>query len=343
MMTRLSLVAAPVALLLSAVHGLAQTAPASGPYHVAQTFQVGGAGGWDYLAVDAEHQRLFVPRSTHTLVLDAATGKTIADIMGQKRNHGVAIAPSAGRGFISDGEEAVVVVFDLKTYRVLGKIKAVKDADGIIYDSASNKVLVVSGDGEVLIPISPEVDPTSGKADPAINLGGEPEFLATDGQGRVFVNLMNKNEVAVVDVKKNVVTAHWPVAPGGSPVGMAIDREHGRLFIGCRNPQKLIVMNATDGRVLADLPIGAGVDAVQYDDGYALASCGDGTLTVVREQASGKFEIVQTLTTARGARTMGLDPGAHALYLPTADFSEASGNAKPKAKPDTFKIIKVSR
>src|ERR1700722_12358669 len=122
----------------------------SGPYHVSQTFHVGGEGAWDYLTVDPEHQLLFVPRSTHTMVLDARTGKTVADIPGQKRNHGVAIVPGAGRGFITDGEDASVVIFDLKTYAVLGKVKAADDADGVIYDAASGKVLVVCGDAGVL-------------------------------------------------------------------------------------------------------------------------------------------------------------------------------------------------
>jgi DNA-binding beta-propeller fold protein YncE len=156
-----------------------------GPYLVSQTFHVGGDGGWDYLTVDPEHKLLYVPRSTHTMVLDANTGKTVADIPGQKRNHGVALVPSSGRGFITDGADASVTVFDLKTYAVLGKVKADDDADGVIYDSASGKVLVVCGDAGVLIPISPDLDPAVGKSDPAVALGGKPEFLAADGAGNL--------------------------------------------------------------------------------------------------------------------------------------------------------------
>jgi outer membrane protein assembly factor BamB len=336
----LALLAGP---LCATAQSAGPSSPASAPYHVAQTFQVGGAGGWDYLTVDSEHQLLFVPRSTHTLVLDAGSGKTVADIPGQKRNHGVALVPAVGRGFISDGDDASVFVFDLKTYQVLGKIKAEKDADGIIYDPASNKVLLVSGDGGVLIPIAPDVEVTSGKAEPAVDLGGKPEFLAADGRGRVYINLVDKNQVAVVNTKTMTVVAHWPVTPGGAPVGMAMDREHGRLFIGCRNPKKLIVMSAEDGKILADLPIGAGVDATQFDNGYALASCGDGTLTIASEASAGKFEVIQTVATPRGARTMGLDPKAHAVYLPTAEFAATTGEGRPKAKPDTFMVIKVTR
>jgi DNA-binding beta-propeller fold protein YncE len=316
----------------------------SGPYHVSRTLHVGGTGGWDYLTVDADHKLLYVPRSTHTLVLDAGTGKTVANIPGQTGNHGVVLVPEAGRGFITDGKDASVVVFDLKTNDVLGKIKAVPDADGIIYDPASKKVLFVSGDEGVLIPIAPDVDPKSGTADAPVDLGGKPEFLTTDGNGKVFVNLMDKNQVAVVDTKQMKVIDHWSTAPGGAPVGIAIDRDHHHLFIGCRNPQKLIVMNTDDGKVVADLPIGAGVDAVQFDDGSALASCRDGTLAVAREDAPGTFKVVETVKTPAGARTMGLDPTTHTLYLPTAEMQQpASGQGRPTVKPDSFMVVVVDR
>jgi DNA-binding beta-propeller fold protein YncE len=316
---------------------------ADGPYKVANTFQVGGEGGWDYLTVDPEHHLLFVPRSTHTQVLDEQSGKQVADIPGQSRNHGVALAPQAGRGFITDGKDASVTIFDLKDYTVLGKVKTAEDADGAIFDPASGKVFVVCGDAGTVYPISPDVDPKSGKADAAIDLGGKPEFLAADGQGKVFINLVDKDQVAVVDTKQMKVTDHWSTAPGGSPVGMAIDREKHRLFIGCRKPQKLIVMSTDDGKVIADLPIGQGVDATQFDDGYALASCGDGTLAVARETSDGKFEIVQTVQTKRGARTMGLDPTTHTLYLPTAEYQPQSGQGRPQPKPGTFMVIVVKR
>jgi hypothetical protein len=311
-------------------------------YHVSQTFHVGGEGGWDYLTVDAEHQLLYVPRSTHTMVLDAHTGKTVADIPGQKRNHSVAIVPTAGRGFITDGEDASVTVFDLKTYAVLGKVKTADDSDGIIYDPASGKVLVVCGDAASMIPISPDVDLSTGKADPAVELGGKPEFLAADGKGNAYINLVDKNQVAVVDTKTMKVAGKWSTKPGGSPVGMSMDPVRRRLFIGCRGPQKLIVMDANDGKVLADLSIGKGVDATKFD-GDDFASCGDGTLTVARENASGKFEVVQTVQTPRGARTMGIDPSTHTLYLPTAEFGPpVEGQSRPRPKPGSFMIVVVS-
>ncbi len=316
-------------------------APTSGPYSLAQTFHVGGDGGWDYVTVDPAHKLLFVPRTTHTMVLDETTGRLIADIPGQERNHGVALVPSVGRGFISDGKDASVTIFDLKTYKVLGKVKADVDADGIIYDPASRKVLVVCGDAGVMIPISPSVDPKMGKADAAVTLGGKPEFLAADGHGKVYVNLVDKNEVAVVDTRTMKVLNRWPTSPGGAPVGMSMDREHRRLFIGCRNPQKLIVMDADSGKILSDLPIGAGVDATRFD-GYIFASCRDGSLAVARETSPGKFELVQTLETKPGARTMDVDPTTHTLYLPTAEFeSQTDSRSRPVAKPDSFMILVV--
>jgi DNA-binding beta-propeller fold protein YncE len=334
-----------VSFLPFAVAGLicpsaARAQDAASQYRVAQIFHPGGEGAWDYLTVDAKNHLLFVPRVTHTQVLDATTGAQVADIPGQKHNHGVALAPQAGRGFISDGDDGTVVVFDLKTYQVLGKIKAEQDADGIIYDPASDKVLLVCGDAGVLIPISPAVDPQGGAADPEVELGGKPEFLATDGAGRAFVNLTDKNLVAVLDTKTMKIIAKWPTAPGGAPVGLSIDPGKGELFIGCRKPQKLIVMSTQDGKVLGDLPIGAGVDATGFA-GDAFASCRDGTLTVARETAPGQFAVVQTVHTPIGARTLGLDPATRTLYLPTAQFGAAEANKRPAPLPGTFMVVVV--
>jgi DNA-binding beta-propeller fold protein YncE len=277
------------------------------------------------------------------MVIDSESGKTIADIPGQKRAHGVAVVPEVGRGFISDGGgEGAVVVFDLKTNAVLGTIIAQPDADGIIFDSSSGRVLVVSGDKGVLMSFKPDIDPKTGKLDPPIELGGKPEFLGSDGKGTIYINLVDKNEVAVVDMKARRVTRRWSVAPGGAPVGMSIDSKRRLLFIGCRNPQKLIVMSANDGKVLADLPIGAGVDATKIDGTLAFASCADGSLAVASETAPGKFEIVQTVKTPTGAKTMGVDTTTHRIYLPTSEFEEATPGTRPRSKPGTFMIVVVA-
>ena len=318
---------------------------AQAQWEVTRTFHIGGEGGWDYVTVDAHSHRLFVTRSTHTMAIDTVTGKTLGDIPGQKRSHGTALVPELGRGFITDGGgNGAIVVFDLKTYAVLGTLAALPDADGIIYDKTDKLVLAVSGDGNSLITVKPDVDPKSGKIDAPIELGGAPEFLAVDG-GKAYVNLENKDQVAVVDLKTRKVLAHWPVAPGGRPVGMAVDPKGHRLFIGCRNPQKMIVMSTVDGKVIADLPIGAGVDATKFHNGHAFASAGDGTLTVVGEKA-GKFVVEQVVKTQAGARTMGVDDATGKLYLPTAEFEPpvpGAAPARPRAKPDSFMIVEVAQ
>ena len=335
-------IAAPLTFLVLAV---CLPAPAQTNWRVTNTFHVGGEGGWDYLTVDSATHRLFVPRGTHTIVIDAESGKTLGDIPGQKTAHGVAIVAEAGRGFISDGGgEGAIIIFDLKTYATLGKIAAQPDADGIIYDPAIGRVLVVSGDGGSLMSFKPDIDPTSGRIETLINLGGKPEFLASDGNGKIYVNLEDKDTVAVVDFKARKVIARWPVAPGGSPVGMSIDTQTHRLFIGCRKPQKLIILSTDTGKVLSDLPIGSGVDATKSDAGQAFASCRDGSLAVAGETSPGKFEIVQTVKTPVGARTMGVDSSTHKIYLPTAEFENPKPGAtgRPVMKPGTFMIVVVA-
>jgi hypothetical protein len=309
---------------------------------VVNTWVVGGQGGWDYLTVDAAAHRLYVPRTTHTMVIDTESGKVVADIPGQKNAHGVALAPGAGRGFISDGGgEGAVLVFDLKTDAILGSLAALPDADGIIFDASSGYLLVVSGRGKALMTFRPEIDVTKGKIDPPIPLRGEPEFLAAYAAGRVYINLMDTHEVGVVDLKTRKVVANWPVAPGGLPVGMALDREKERLFIGCRGPQKLIVMSARDGKVLSDAPIGESVDAVKFDGGQAFASSAGAHLFVAGEKSPGKYSIVQTVKTGEGARTMALDTASHKIYLPSAEF-ETAANGRPAVKSGTFRILVVS-
>lgn len=310
-------------------------------WHVAKTFHPGGEGGWDYVTVDASHHRLFVTRATHTQAIDTRTGELLADIPGQIRSHGVALVPKVNRGFITDGGgSGAILIFDLTTYKVLGRIPTMPDSDGIIYDAGTNLVLAVSGDGNALMAFRPDIDPKTGHVT-TIPLGGAPEYLAADGSGKAYVNLEDKDLVAVVDLHTKKVLERWPVAPGGHPVGMAIDPATHRLYIGCRNPQKMIVMSSVTGKVEAALPIGRINDAARFDRGHAFASCGDGTLAVIGEKA-GQFAVEQTVQTASGARTMGLDPANQEIYLPTAEMLPASAGHRPQPKPGTFEILVVS-
>jgi len=319
-------------------------AASDGAYAVTKTLNVGGPGSWDYVTVDSQNQRLYLTRTTHTMVLEAATGKVIADIPGMKRAHGVTLVPKVGRGFISDGQEGVVFIFDLKRNEVLGKIAAANDADGIIYDPASDRVLISCGDANQLIAIKPDVDPKTGKADAPLQLGGKPEFLAADGSGKAYVNLVDKDTVAVVDTRAMKLLSRWPTAPGGQPTGLALDATNGHLFVGCRSG-KLIVMSTTGGKILANLAISAVNDACAFDPetGLAFASCGDGTLSIAKENPAGGFAIVQKLETRKGGKTMGLDPTTHTAYLPAVDYQDAAAGARPVAKPDSFMVLVVSR
>ena len=328
-------------LIVAASFTLSARAFAQGEWAIEKTFHVGGEGGFDYITVDAKSQRLYVPRSTHTMVIDADSGRTVADITGQKHNHGVALAPELGRGFISDGTGSIVI-FDLNSNAVLGTVAAKDDADGIIYDKSTGLVLVACGDAGVLVTLKADADPKTAAIDAPIDLGGKPEYLAADGAGKVFVNLEDKNQVAVVDLRARKVLAQWPVAPGGSPVGLAIDMENHKLFIGCRNPQKMLVMSTDDGKLVGDLPIAAGVDATRWDGHQAFASTREGKLSFAEEK-DGKWETVQTVTTGLGTKTMDIDNAAHKIYLPTAQFEEAKPGTRPAAKPETFMIVIVAR
>jgi len=263
-------------LIALAIGGIRAAAAADQTFALSRTIKVGGDGGWDYITVDAAGKLLYVTRTTHTMVIDAATGQTVHDIPGTARAHGVVLMPELGRGFITDGKGASVLVFDLNTGATLGKVPAAEDADGIIYDPASKQILVMCGDAHLMIAIAPDVNPKGGMASATIDLGGAPEFAAADGKGRVYVNIEDKDEVAVVDTHAMKVIAHWPLGGGKHPTGMSLDPESRRLFVGCRNG-KLIIMNADDGKIVTDFPIGAYVDATAFDKGLVFASCGDGS------------------------------------------------------------------
>ena len=217
------------------------------------------------------------------------------------------------------------------------------DADGIQYDAKLDRVIFVSGDGNSVTAFSPSIDPKSGALPAPIALGGAPEFFASDGSGKLFINLADKNVVAVVDLKSGNVLSRWPVAPAGQPVGMAMDPSGKHLFIGCRKPQDLVVMDTADGKIEATLPIGAGVDATAAAAGIAFASAGDGNLTVATDKG-GTWTVAETVKTPVSARTMGLDPATHRLYLAAAETEPAATpGGRPRVKPDTFMIVVVGQ
>lgn len=309
-------------------------------FQVNRTLAIGGTGGWDYIMCDAADGLLYIPRSTHVQIVSIESGAVTADIPGQHRNHGVAIAPKAGRGFISDGKDGCVYIFDLKTHKILGQVKVDEDADGIQYDAAANKVVVVCGDSGTLYAFSPDIDPQHGSAGTPAKLGGSVEYFACDRNGKAYVNLNENNQVGVVDLATMNVLAKWGVGSGGKPVGMAIDPRGEKLFVGCRDPQKLVVLSTQGGKVLGEVPIGAGVDATVFDAGLAFASCRDGTMTVAGPNAQGSWAVQQVVSTRIGARTACVDSETHALYLPTADFEK--GGPRPAVKAGSFVVLEVT-
>lgn len=314
----------------------------SSGYHLLKKIQVGGEGGWDYLFADSEAHRLYVSHATKVVVIDTDKDAVIGEITNTNGVHGIAVAEDLGHGFISDGRDNAVTIFDLKTLKTIDSVKVGKNPDAIIYDPASKRVFAFNGGSSD----ATVIEAASGKVAGTIALGGKPEFATADGKGTVFVNLEDKSEVVKIDSDKLTVQGRWSIAPGEEPSGMAIDRKNHRLFIVCSN-KKMIVLNAETGKVTADLPIGDGTDAASFDPDTKLAfsSNGEGTMTIVREDSKDKFSVVENVTTQRGARTMTLDTGTHKVYLPTAQFGATPAptaerpRPRPSLVPDSFVIL----
>jgi YVTN family beta-propeller protein len=339
---RVARVAFAAAVLPLAIIGeLAAQSPA--PYHQIASYTLGGDGGWDYLTLDTAGHRLFVSRGDRVMVIDESSGKLLSEITGLHRTHGIAFDYGARHGFITASGDSSVTMFDLGTLKVLGTVKAGAGADALIFDSGSGHAFSFNGGGNS----ATVIDGHTGKSIATIPLGGRPEFAAADGKGKVFANLEDSSAMVEIDTKTNRVTRRWPLAPCESPSGLAIDVAHHRLFSGCEN-EMMAVSDYDAGKVIATVPIGKGVDANRFDPGTGLAfsSNGEGSITVVHEDSPGKFSVVQTVNTARGARTMELDPASHQLFTVTARFGPAPEQAttenprrRPPILPNSFVLL----
>jgi DNA-binding beta-propeller fold protein YncE len=313
-------------------------------YRASRTIRIGGEGGWDYLAVDEANRRLFVSHATQVEVIDLESGKPITAIKNTNGVHGIAIAAKQGRGFISCGKENTVVVFDLKTLKELSRVPTGEGPDAIMFDSSSNRVFAMNSHGASATVIDAEKAAAVG----TIALGGKPEFTVADGKGAAFVNLEDKDSVVRYDTAKMEVTATWPVSPCKAPGSMAMDKKNNRLFIGCGN-DIMVVVDPGSGKVVAQAPVGHGVDAAAFDSqsGLIFESSGDGKVTMVHEDSADKYTVVGTVATAPGAKTMARDPKTHNMYLSVADFgpmpAATKENPKPKAPvvPGTFRVIEL--
>jgi YVTN family beta-propeller protein len=314
-------------------------------YKVTGTIAIAGDWGWDYLVADGPSRVLYVSHGTQVELLDLDKETIVGKIDGMKRIHGIALAHDLNRGFISDGGDDDVVVFDLKSHAVLQKVKAGANPDGILYDPASKRVFAFNGRSSDVTAI----DAASGKVLGTIPVGGKPEFPVSDGQGSVFANIEDKSEIVKIDPQSLKVIARWPLAPCEQPSGLAIDVSNQRLFAVC-DDQKMAVVNAASGKIVTTVAIGDGPDAAAFDPETKLvfSSNGAGTLTVVKQQSADRYSVAQTVTTEKSARTMALDPKTKKIYLSAAKFADAPAptadnpHPRPKAIPGSFHLVVVS-
>jgi YVTN family beta-propeller protein len=315
-------------------------------YHVIKRLSVGGEGGWDYLAVDGPARRLYISRSTHVIVIDLDTDKVVGDILNTAGVHGIAVAPELNRGFTSDGKSDTSTIIDLKTLKVLGKVKTGGNPDAIVYDPSSKKVFTFNGRSKD----TTVFDAVSGKIVRTIPLGGKPEYAVANSKGKVYVNIEDTNEVVEIDSAMVSVSKRFSLKPCDEPTGMGLDSEHHRVFSGCHN-KIMTVLDTKSGKVIATLPIGGKVDGNGFDAGAGLAfsSNGDGTLTIVRESLPDKFDVLETVLTQRGSRTMAIDPKTHNIYLPAAQFTQSKETAQGATQPrpvmvkDSFEVLVVGK
>ena len=322
---------------------LAPICRADVPYHFIRELPVGGDGGWDYLSVDPVGRRLYVSHATKVVVIDIDKNEIVGEIPDTPGIHGVALAPELKRGFTSNGRENKAGIVDLETLKTLSKVDTGQNPDGMLYEPGRQEVYMFNGRGKS----ATVFDAKTGAILATIPLSGKPEFAAADTQaGRVYNNIEDKSEVAVIDTKTHQVVETWQITPGEEASGMAIDAEHHRLFLGCDN-KLMVMMDSTNGKVVTSVPIDQGVDATAFDPGtqLAFASCGAGTVTIAKEETPEKLTVVQMLATERGARTMTLDPKTHNIYLATARFeaqpepAPGAPRQRPKAVPGSFKIL----
>lgn len=315
-------------------------AQSSSSYRVTHTYILGGEGSWDYIVPDPPNHRLFIARQNRLMVVSEDSGKLLGEVTGIKGAHGTAVAEATGHGFATSGNDQSVVMFDLKTFKALGRIPAAEDADAILYDSASNRVFTLNGDAHS----STVIDPQAGKLITNIDLGGKPEYGASAGDGKVYANLTDISEVVEIDARKAAVTRRWSTAPCKQPVSMAIDTAHHRLFSGCRSGV-MAVSDYQAGKAVATIPIGTGVDGAGYDaaSGNAFASNANGTLTVIHQDSPDQYHVLENVPTPQGSRNMGLDPTNHRVYIVSAKFGPppASGRGRRPVLPGSFSLMVI--
>jgi len=317
-------------------------AQSSSVYRITHTYTLGGDGGWDYIVPDPPTHRLFIGRQNRVMVVDEDNGTLLGEVTGIQGAHGTAIAAATGHGFATSGNDRSVMMFDLKTFKTLGRIPAAEDADAIIYDGASNRVFTFNGDAHS----STVIEPKAGTLITNIQLGGKPEYGVSAGDGNVYANLTDTSEVVEIDAKGATVARRWSTAPCKQPVAMALDTSHHRLFSGCRSGV-MAISDYQAGKVVATVPIGTGVDGAAFDgaSGDAFASNADGTLTVIHQDSPDQYHVVENVQTPQGARNMGLDSTNHRLFIVSAKFGPppAGGRGRGPVLPGSFTLMVIER
>lgn len=319
----------------------APPAPGASGYHVIKTVPVPGDEGWDYLLVDPEARRVYISHGSHVVVMNADTYAIEGDIPDTPGVHGIALAPDLNRGFVSAGRGNFAVIFDLKALKTISKVNTGTNPDAILYDSSSKRVFTFNGRSKDATAINAADGAVAG----TFGVGGKPEFAVSDGKGGVWVNIEDTNELLQIDPQSLKETHRWPLAPCKSPSGLTGDLKTRRLFAVCDDKVSAVI-NADSGKVVATPAICDGPDAAGFDpsSNYFFASCGDGNLTVIKEDSPDKYTVVDNVPTKKTARTMGLDLKTHNIFLPSAEFEPpAPGERRGKMKPGSFAIVVVGK
>ena len=313
-------------------------------YKVLNKIKIGGTGGWDYVAVDPNANRVYASHATLVEVVDTSTGKVVGQITQLHGVHGVTVAPEFGKGFITNGQSNSVTIFDLKTLAKVGEPQTGQNPDSACFEPTTKHIYTFNGKSND----STAIDPKTNEVIKTFPVGGKPEECAPDGTGKIYVNLEDSSEIVEIDAAKTAITRRAPLAPCDSPSGLAIDQKNKKLFSVCDN-KIMVITDIPSLKVVGTAPIGPGADGAGYDVGLGLAfssNGGDGTLSIVK-QVNGKYETVDTVPTERGARTMTVDQKNHRVYLLAAEYGPApeTGGKKgrPPILPDSFHVLVVGK
>jgi YVTN family beta-propeller protein len=308
-------------------------------FKIVNKIHLDGDEKWDYLFSDDLNSRLYISHGSIVQVVDEAIGKLVGTITGLNGVHGIAIAPTLDKGYISSGKDSSVTVFNTNSLQVLTKITVTgKGPDAVMFDSFSRKVFVFNGKTNN----ATVIDAATDKILATIPLDGKPESSVSDGRGKVYVNLEDKSSIAVINPTTCKVEHLWPISPGEEPTGLALDNVTHRLFSVCSN-KIMVVVDAESGKIITTLPIGEKCDGVAFDQNskFVYSSNGDKTMTVVKEGADDKFSVIENVSTHEGARTITINKMTHHVYISAGEFETAQDGKKPKIKPGTFVILDI--